>query len=159
MDLSTGNLLPFLTMIVYHIVHNIAIGRIAEYSAQYLLNMYIVHNRQVWYNYDSGGGDRKAAAITRKELDYMAEKKSYYSPAQNKATQRFLDKEREQVRFWVRKGELSDLQTEAENNGQSMAAYIIKAVNDRAGRQILTPAEGARGRKRTKDADKEGADV
>jgi len=40
-----------------------------------------------------------------------------------------------------------------------MAAYIIKAVNDRAGRQILTPAEGARGRKRTKDADKEGSDV
>lgn len=78
----------------------------------------------------------------------MAEKKSYYSPAQNKATQNFLKENREQVRFWVHKGELEDLQAEAERNGQSMAAFVIQAVNEKAGRQILTPAETTRGRKK-----------
>lgn len=83
----------------------------------------------------------------------MADKKSYYSPAQNKATQAFLKENREQVRFWVRKGELEDLQAEAERNGQSMAAFVIQAVNEKAGRQILTPAETGRGRKSKKAAD------
>ncbi len=32
------------------------------------------------------------------------------------------------------------LQEEAKSNGQSMSQYLIQAVNDRAGRQILTPA-------------------
>lgn len=78
----------------------------------------------------------------------MAEKKSYYSPAQNKATQNFLKENREQVRFWVHKGELQELQTEANRNDQSMAAYVIQAVNEKAGRQILTPAEVVRGRRK-----------
>lgn len=85
----------------------------------------------------------------------MTKEKSYYSPAQNKATQKYLQENRQQVRFWVRKGELDDLQAEAENTGMSMAAYIIKAVNDLAGRQILTPPEKGQGRKRTTEVKEE----
>lgn len=85
----------------------------------------------------------------------MTKEKSYYSPAQNKATQKYLQENRQQVRFWVRKGELDDLQAEAEGTGMSMAAYIIKAVNDLAGRQILTPPEKGQGRKRTTEVKEE----
>lgn len=85
----------------------------------------------------------------------MTKEKSYYSPAQNKATQKYLQENRQQVRFWVRKGELDDLQAEAESTGMSMAAYVIKAVNDLAGRQILTPPEKGQGRKRTTEVKEE----
>lgn len=72
----------------------------------------------------------------------MAERKAIYNQAQNRATQAFLNKNREQVRFWVRKGEMSVLRDTAKANGQSMAAYIIDAINEKAGQQILTPSEG-----------------
>ncbi len=63
-----------------------------------------------------------------------------YTKAQGEATQRYISKNLEEVRFRVRKGEKSTLQAEAREQGQSMAQYIIQAVNDRAGRQVLTPA-------------------
>ncbi|MBQ8313244.1 MAG: hypothetical protein IJX84_08590 [Clostridia bacterium] len=85
----------------------------------------------------------------------MTKEKSYYSPAQNKATQKYLQEKRQQVRFWVRKGELDDLQAEAESTGMSMAAYVIKAVNDLADRQILTPPEKGQGRKRAVEVKEE----
>lgn len=85
----------------------------------------------------------------------MTKEKSHYSQAQNKATQKYLQENRQQVRFWVRKGELDDLQEEAESTGMSMAAYVIKAVNDLAGRQILTPPEKGQGRKRAAEVKEE----
>lgn len=74
----------------------------------------------------------------------MEEKKSSYkgyTPAQGKATQKYLGNNMEQVRFWVHKGERETLKAEAKSQGQSMAQYVVQAVNDRAGYQVLTPAE------------------
>ena len=74
----------------------------------------------------------------------MEEKKSSYkgyTPAQGKATQNYLGNNMEQVRFWVHKGERETLKAEAKSQGQSMAQYVVQAVNDRAGYQVLTPAE------------------
>lgn len=49
----------------------------------------------------------------------------------------------EQVRIWVHKGEREALKAEAKHNNQSMTQYIIQAVNERAGGQLLTPSEDA----------------
>lgn len=64
-----------------------------------------------------------------------------YTQAQGKATQKYLEENMEQVRIWVRKGERDALKEEAKKNDQSMTQYIIQAVNDRAGKQLLTPSE------------------
>lgn len=64
-----------------------------------------------------------------------------YSQAQNKATQKYIKENLEEVRFRVKKGERTAIKQEADANRQSMAQYIIQAVNERAGRQILTPTD------------------
>lgn len=64
-----------------------------------------------------------------------------YSEAQKRATMEYMKKNLEEVRFRVKKGERAALQEEAKANGQSMAQYLIHAVNEKAGRQILTPAD------------------
>lgn len=64
-----------------------------------------------------------------------------YTQAQGKATQKYLEENMEQVRIWVRKGERDALKEEAKRHDQSMTQYIIQAVNDRAGKQLLTPSE------------------
>ncbi len=64
-----------------------------------------------------------------------------YSEAQKRATMEYMKKNLEEVRFRVKKGERAVLQEEAKANGQSMAQYLIHAVNEKAGRQILTPAD------------------
>ena len=74
----------------------------------------------------------------------MEEKKSRYkgyTPEQGKATQKYLGENMEQVRIWVRKGERDLLKAEADKNNLSMTQYIIQAVNNQAGMQLLTPAE------------------
>lgn len=63
-----------------------------------------------------------------------------YNEAQKRAAMKYISANLEEVRFRVKKGERSALQEEAKANGQSMSQYLIQAVNDRAGRQILTPA-------------------
>lgn len=69
----------------------------------------------------------------------MSEKKSYYSQSTNKATQKYKAENLQEVRFWVRKGEREKLQEEARRSGESSTArYIIKAVNDRAGYELLS---------------------
>lgn len=70
-----------------------------------------------------------------------------YSPKQNEWTQRYIKENLEEVRFRVPKGEKDILMAEAEANGMSLAAYLTAAVNEKAGRQILTPA-GERGKAR-----------
>lgn len=77
----------------------------------------------------------------------MSESKGYYTPAQKRATMKYLEENREQLRLWVHKGDLDALRAEAASIGQSMAGYVIQAVNEYAGRQILTPAESSRSRK------------
>lgn len=63
-----------------------------------------------------------------------------YTKAQNIATQKYQEAKLEQVRFWVQKGEKAALQEEARKQGQSMAQYLIQAINQRAERQLLTPS-------------------
>lgn len=63
-----------------------------------------------------------------------------YTQAQNKATQKYIKENLEEVRFRVKKGERATLQQVAKEGGLSMAQYIIKAINTYADRQVLTPA-------------------
>ena len=72
----------------------------------------------------------------------MENKPKYYSEAHNKATQRYHKKNYDQVRFYVHKGEKDALKEEARRAGQSLAQYAIQAINERAGRQLLTPFAG-----------------
>lgn len=64
-----------------------------------------------------------------------------YNEAQKKATMKYQKEKLEQIAIRVPKGDRAALKEEAEQQGQSMAQYIIQAVNDRAGHQVLTPAE------------------
>ena len=64
-----------------------------------------------------------------------------YNEAQKKATMKYQKEKLEQIAIRVPKGDRATLKEEAEQQGQSMAQYIIQAVNDRAGRQVLTPSE------------------
>ena len=64
-----------------------------------------------------------------------------YTDAQNRATQKYIRENLEEVRFRVKKGEKAVLQNAAKQAGQSMAQYIIQAVNERAGEQLLSPSE------------------
>ena len=63
-----------------------------------------------------------------------------YTEAQNRATQKYIKANLEEVRFRVKKGERANLQEVAKEAGVSMAQYVIQAVNEKAGRQILTPS-------------------
>lgn len=74
-----------------------------------------------------------------------------YSQAQNKATQKYIRENLEEVRFRVKKGERAFIKQEADASNQSMAQYIIQAINERAGRQIVTPTE-KEGEPSTKEA-------
>ena len=66
-----------------------------------------------------------------------------YSEAQKRAAMKYMSANLEEVRFRVKKGERAALKAEAEANGQSMSQYLINAVNEKAGRQILTPSSSA----------------
>lgn len=64
-----------------------------------------------------------------------------YSEAQNKATQKYIKENLEEIRFRVRKGERDKLHAAAAERGQSTAQFVIHAVNEYAGEQVLTPAK------------------
>lgn len=64
-----------------------------------------------------------------------------YTDAQRKATQKYIKENLEEIRFRVKKGERARLKEEAGKNRQSMAQYIIQAINAKAGKQVLTPSE------------------
>ena len=71
----------------------------------------------------------------------MEPKPKYYNEARNKASQKYAKEHMEQIAIRVRKGDRAFLKEEAERCGQSMAQYIIQAVNEKAGRRVLTPSE------------------
>ena len=71
----------------------------------------------------------------------MEEKPKYSNQARNKAAQKYARENLEQIAIRVKKGERAALKVEADRVGQSMAQYVIQAINDRAGRQVLTPSE------------------
>ena len=70
----------------------------------------------------------------------MDDKPKYYSPSQNRATQKYLAANREQLRIWLIKGDKKRLGQAAGAAGLSVAQYVIRAVNAYAGDNILTPS-------------------
>lgn len=64
-----------------------------------------------------------------------------YSESQKRATMKYQREKMDQIAIRVKKGDRDRLKAEAESQGQSMAQYVVQAVNDRAGYQVLTPAE------------------
>lgn len=67
-----------------------------------------------------------------------------YSQAQNKATQKYQSENLEQLSIRVAIGCKAALKAEADEKGQSVAQYIVQAVNERAGKKILTTSTGKR---------------
>lgn len=112
-----------LTYSVYHIARYISIDKTTDIYTLYLLNEYIALHIPFCYTIRKGGTD-------------MA-----YTQAQNKATQKYIKENLEEVRFRVKKGERAAIKAEADINGLSMAQYIIKAVNTYAGKRIFTPTD------------------
>ena len=67
----------------------------------------------------------------------MADKKSRYTQAQNKATQKYIAANLEEVRLRVPKGGKEALIEEATDKGYTAySRYIIDAVNEKAGREL-----------------------
>lgn len=64
-----------------------------------------------------------------------------YTEAGKRATIKYVKANYDRMELRVMKGEKTLLQAEAEEHGQSVTQYIIQAVNERAGRQLLTPSE------------------
>lgn len=62
-----------------------------------------------------------------------------YTQAQNRATQKYIKENLEEVRFRVKKGERALVKQLADEAGQSLTQYLIQAINQRAGRQVVTP--------------------
>lgn len=67
-----------------------------------------------------------------------------YSESQKRATMKYQREKMDQIAIRVKKGDREKLKAEAETQGQSMAQYVVQAVNDRAGYQVLTPAEATK---------------
>ena len=70
----------------------------------------------------------------------MTDTPKYYTPAKGKWNQKYMTEHMEQVRFRVKKGEKDIIKAAAEKAGQSLAQYIIQAINDREGYQMITPS-------------------
>lgn len=66
-----------------------------------------------------------------------------YSQAQNKATQKYQS-ENCAAPLPCCIGCKAALKAEADEKGQSVAQYILQAVNERAGKKILTTSTGKR---------------
>lgn len=61
-----------------------------------------------------------------------------YTEAQNKATQKYKQANTENLTITIRKGGKQALREVAEAAGQSMAEYVCGAVNEKAGRRVIS---------------------
>ena len=61
-----------------------------------------------------------------------------YTEAQNKATQKYKQANTENLTITIRKGGKQSLREVAEAAGQSMAEYVCDAVNEKAGRKVIS---------------------
>lgn len=52
-----------------------------------------------------------------------------YSDAQNKATQRYLKKNREQMLVWLPKGKKQEYKDHAQAQGKSLAAWVTQTLD------------------------------
>ena len=60
-----------------------------------------------------------------------------YTPAQGKAIQKYMKENLEDIRFRVKKGRKSEIRAHAEQQGESMTAFIIRAIDETMRRDIL----------------------
>ena len=68
----------------------------------------------------------------------MEDKPKYYNQSRNKAAQKYAKEKMEQIGLRVMKGDRERLQAVADEEGCSVRKYIILAVNEKAGRTVLT---------------------
>lgn len=68
----------------------------------------------------------------------MEKKRNYYTPAQKRAQEKYHREKLSQVRFWVKKEEKIAIQQAAEAQGMSMKRFIAQAINDMAGKQLIS---------------------
>lgn len=71
----------------------------------------------------------------------MEGKKSRYSEAQNKATQKYIKENLEEIKFRVKKGEKDKYKVAAEKAGMSMAKFFITAADEKIKNENLYNAE------------------
>ena len=58
------------------------------------------------------------------------EKKSRYTPAQKKAAEKYLKESVEDIRIRVPKGKKAIVKAHAEQQGESMNQFVIRAINE-----------------------------
>lgn len=58
------------------------------------------------------------------------EKKSHYTPAQKKAAEKYLKESVEDIRIRVPKGKKAIVKAHAEQQGESMNQFVIRAINE-----------------------------
>lgn len=68
----------------------------------------------------------------------MEKKRNYYSPAQKRAQEKYRKEKLAQVRFWVKKEEKTAIEQEAKARGLSVKRFIAQAINDAAGKQLVS---------------------
>lgn len=76
------------------------------------------------------------------------EKKSRYTEAQNRATQRYIRENLEEIKFRVHKGEKERYKAAAEKTGMSMARFFLTAADEKISREAIegstSPAEAVK---------------
>lgn len=65
------------------------------------------------------------------------EKKSRYTEAQNRATQKYIRENLEEIKFRVRKGEKDRYKVAAEKAGMSMAKFFLTAADEKMSREAI----------------------
>lgn len=65
----------------------------------------------------------------------MEKRKSRYTPAQNKATQKYIAANLEDIRFRVHKGEKQKYVDAAADRGLSMAQFFVLAADEKIERE------------------------
>lgn len=63
--------------------------------------------------------------------------KKHYTESQNRATQKYLAKHKEQLRLWITKGVKAKLIQLAEEQGISLTRYVANAINAYAGYNVM----------------------
>ena len=53
-----------------------------------------------------------------------------YSPSQNRATQKYLRENKEQLRVWVSKGKLEKYKKWAAAQGNSLSEYVVGLIEE-----------------------------
>ena len=69
------------------------------------------------------------------------EKKGRYTEAQAKAAKKYLKETVEDIRIRVPKGQKAIIKSHAENQGESMNAFVVRAINETMERDSSTPSD------------------